>query len=405
MSKLKYIEFGNGEKTSLMEKNQKINNGFQLTTEKDIVKTCESQGIKDWKEILSMPGGAKTFREGAYKNSARLRESQAELAFGALLRAGVQNVFNDNYKEVDTTYEALVRMAASNKRQEFYAPQERAGFPKFTLPGGPAPETNFKGLDLEVVSKKFTVGMSFERELFEDDQTGQVAQKPADLGVNYKVYEEAYVYSRLFNVQGTLDGEALPTTVTYGALSPFAATGPFATGVAGVSGGIHGNGNGVNATASARISQTQIQNGMILAKKMFDQSGRPMLVMPDVLVLSPDDEFFGQALLNSVYNPSMSSTASSDKGSVGGIMSVNPIKGIVGVVVSRFVPQYGAMLVASGKGFVMQRRAPVELLQENPSSGSAFSQEVFRFRARARWEADFIDPKFMINLNSSFSAT
>lgn len=391
-----FIDESGANKTKLMEANQKVNREFQLTeTEKQIKGLCESYGIKDWKTVLDFnrPGmSIHKFREAAYAVSRKLSEGQAELAFGQLLRAGVQNQFNDNYQAVEVTYTAVVREAASNKRQEFYSPLERVGFPKLVEAGASFPETNFKGLDLELVNRKYGMQIAFERELMDDDQTGQIVQRAQQMGENARIHEEAYVWARLGNdTNASLDGEKLPVSSTYA--TPYSTT------------GIHGAGLGKNALADGRLSQTQIQNGWILAKKMLDQSGRPIVVSPKILAVSPQDIFFAEVLLNSQMNPSMSSTQSADLGKVGGINGINPIKSLVGVLATRFLHDYASLLIDSGKGFVFQRRDPQEVVQENPQSGPAYAQEVFRYKTRSRWEADFIDPKFVINLNPGFATT
>jgi len=392
---MKFID-GSGQKTALMEQNEKVMKGFQVSeTEKVMKETAARYGITDYKKVLDFNRAdfsAKKFREGAYAVASKLKEAQAELAFGQLLRAGVQNIFNDIYQAVEVTYTAAVREAASNKRQEFYSPLERVGFPKRVEKSDSFPETNFKGLDIELINIKYGMQIAFERELMDDDQTGQIASRASQMGENARIHEEAYVWGRMMNdTSASLDGEKIPMSSTYA--TPYSAT------------GIHGAGLGVNALADGRLSQGQIQSGWILAKKMKDQSGRPIVVMPKILAVSPQDIFFAEVLLNSAQSPSMSSTQSADIGKVGGIMGVNPIKNLVGVVSSRFIADYGALLIDSGKGFVFQRRDPQEVVQENPQSGPAYSQEIYRYKVRSRWEADFIDPKFMINLNPGFAST
>jgi hypothetical protein len=46
------------------------------------------------------------------------------------------------------------------------------------------------------------------------------------------------------------------------------------------------------------------------------------------------------------------------------------------------------------RGFVFQRRDPMEVVQENAQSGDSFRMEVYAFRARERFEADWIEPRF-----------
>jgi len=393
---------GKERKTKLMEDNHKVLKELQAENKKTIEKTAKSFGIQKPEDVLNWQASRfsiKKFREAAYRViSQKLQEANSELMFGQLLRAGVLNDFNNIYQEVEVTYTAAVKEASSNKRQEFYAPLERAGFPKRVQKGESFPETAFKGLDIEIINSKWGLMLNIEKELMDDDQTGQILQLVAQLAVNTRIHEEAYVWGRISGATGLVfDGEPIPVSKTYPT--------PYVGGVPGVSGGLHGNGRGVNVTAAARISQTQIQSGWILAKKMLDQSGRPIVVDPKLLAVSPQDVFNAEILMTSETNPSSSSTQTADIGKTGSIMSINPIKNLTGVICSRFIPDYGAYLIDPGKGFVMQRRDPVSVEQENPMSGPAFSQEVFRHKVRTRWEADFIDPKFMIDLNSTFSPT
>jgi hypothetical protein len=393
---MKLIEQGNGQRTSLMESNEKTHKEFQIgRTEKAMKELCESVGIKDFKKVLTMPGGAQKFREAAYHIAVKTKEAQPELMFGQLLRAGVQNMFNSDYQAVEVTYTAAVKEVSSNKRQEFYSPLERIGFPSLVLNGDSFPETNFKGLDIELINRKYGMMVAFERELFDDDQTGQIAQRAGQMGENARVQEEAYVWNRICDGTAKLEGVTLPKSATYSTV--YSTTNAIFAGSP--------SGAGVNATSAARVSQGQIQAGWILAKGMLDQSGRPMLVTPKLLAVSKQDIFFAHILLNSQLNASASSTQTADIGKVGSINSVNPIQNLVAVVASRFIPDYGAILIDAGKGFAFQRRDPQEVVQENPQSGPAFSQEVMRYKTRSRWEADFTDPRFFINLNTSFAST
>ncbi len=382
---------------NLKENNEKAWKEFQTAAvEKQAKEAAAYIGVKEHKLVTDFTKAGfsiKGFREAVYR-AAALREAQSELALGQLLRAGVQNAFNDMYQAVEVTYTAAVREVSSNKRQEFYAPIERIGFPKRVERQGAFPETSFKGLDIELINVKYGMMFAIERELLDDDQTGQIVQRAGQMGENARIHEEAYVWARLCNDStATLDGEALPVSATYAS--------PYVTGVPGTSGGIHGSGRGVNATAAGRLSQSQIQAGWILAKKMLDQSGRPMVVAPKILAVSPQDIFFATVLMQSDYNPAVPSATA---GATGGTFSINPIKGLAGIVATRFIRDYGALMI-DPKGFAFQRRDATEVVQENPQSGPAFSQEVFRYKQRSRWEADFIDPKFTINLNTSFAST
>lgn len=391
-----------GARHRLQEKNRKE---FTAYHSKNIGRVMESAkkewGLKDPSKSLDMSQDGfsiKSFREAAYRAAAfKTREAQSETAFGQLLRAGVLQEFNNNYQAVEVTYDAVVRQVQSNKRQEFFAPLERTGFPKQTQAGEPFPETDFRGLDIELINAKYGFIFAVERELVDDDQTGQIVQRAAQMGENARIHEEAWVWQRLAGVAGSFDGETIPVSATYPT--------PYRTKAQGGVFGTSAVPTGVNATANGRLSQTQIQNGWILGVQMTDQLGRPMLVKPNFLAVSAQDIFFATILLQSSLNPSSSSTASADIGKTGSINSINPIANLVGIIATRFLPDYAALLIEAGKGFAFQRRDPTEVVQENPQSGLPFSQEVYRYKERSRWVADFIDPRFVINLNVSFASS
>ena len=48
----------------------------------------------------------------------------------------------------------------------------------------------------------------------------------------------------------------------------------------------------------------------------------------------------------------------------------------------------------AGKGLIGQIRDPLEVTQENPQSGVAFSADEFRYKARSRWNFDWLEPRF-----------
>ncbi len=400
-----FIDESGARRSKLQEQNREAFKKFHEANVKKAMEALKAYGLKNPEkcvDISSPEFSIKQFREAAYTVARRTREAQSETAFGQLLRAGVMQEFNNIYQAEEVTYDAVVKQTQSNKRQEFYSPLERVGFPKRTQAGESFNETDFKGLDIELVNVKFGMLLAVERELIDDDQTGQIVQRAQQMGQNARIHEEAYVWARLMGAAGSFDGEAIPVSVTY----PTAYT----NGVPGASGGIHGSGRGVNALggtgySAARLSQGTIQSGWKLAKKMLDQSGRPMVVKPGILAVSPQDIFFAEVLMGSAMNPSASSTQTADIGATGSINSINPIKNLAGVLCSRFIPDYGTLLIDPAKGFAFQRRDPTEIIQENPQSGPAFSQEIFRYKERSRWEADFIDPKFIINLNPSLASS
>ena len=118
----------------------------------------------------------------AVKEYRRLGEASASSAFGQLLRAGIQTIANGWYLRVEPSWKQFVSELASNKRQEFYAPLYNSQLPRRTGEGERYSENRLAGVDREIVNYKYMGGESFTREMFDDDQTGQIKQRAQNLG-------------------------------------------------------------------------------------------------------------------------------------------------------------------------------------------------------------------------------
>jgi len=322
----------------------------------------------------------KTFRNQAYKLARSMQESTAETTFGQLLRAGIQSIANGWYQRRETTYQKWVSESVSSKRQEFYAPLHHAGFPRRVDANSKFPEVTVAGLDIMMKNYKFGAIIGFERELFDDDQTGQVQQRSADMGENMAILEEIWAYARFIGLASSYAGDPIPASET----KPANETAwPFSTSFVG---------GGANRPATyVRFGK----DALIAAWKQLvvqkDLLGNIMSVRPDTILCSREDYFDVSLILNSQYYPSVPSTTT---GATGAPFASNELKGIANVVMSPYLPDKAWAFGQAGRGFVFQRRDPLEIIQENPSSGMAFEQDEFRFRSRSRWDCDWVDPRF-----------
>ena len=73
---------------------------------------------------------------------------------------------------------------------------------------------------------------------------------------------------------------------------------------------------------------------------------------------------------------------------------VNPLQGRYQVFSSPYVAERAWVIGDPKRGLVFQRRDPLEIIQENSQSGDSFRMEVYAFRARERFEVDWIEPRF-----------
>lgn len=324
------------------------------------------------------------FREAAYSVAKELREANAETTFGQLLRAGINNIANNWYQYAPTVHDKICTMTVSNKAVELYAPLHRGEVPRKLERGEEYKTTKVVGVDRQIVNSKFGSIFEVERELVDDDQTGQILQRARDGGQNMALIENAYAANRFIGAASSYAGQ----TITASTLSTIWSASLTA-----------GSGTTSNRLSTyAAFSLPNIQALDILLMDMQDLLGNIIMVSPDTLYVGTSLKFPALQMMNSAWYPSVNAmniagtTVSSDIGQMG---AYNVMQGLYNPVVDRFLPKKAYAVGQSGRGPVFQRRDPLEVVQENPASGPAFSADVFRFKCRARWEVDWIEsPRF-----------
>ncbi len=327
----------------------------------------------------------------AMLNPGKLHEAQGPAAFGQLLRAGVQLMANGWYKRYPTMYAQVAQITSSNKRQEFYAPLFGADIPEEVEAGNPFPESEIVGQDREIINKKFGRIESFKRELFDDDQTGQISTRAQRLGESMGLWEDMY-FSRRFI------GAADTTWRTPIAASNWS--------------GVNANGTTISNVFDVLMYSTlvggnrpaayvQLGFGVLLLavqqlRRAVDPLDVSMVVTPNKIMVSSFDEFNVDTLLNSKEHPSVpfDPSTAANVGLMRGVYSKNPLMGKFTSCMNLHLKE-GVWAVGQGNtGYVFQQRDPMEIVQEQPQSGQSFALDAMRFRSRARWEQEWIDPRF-----------
>jgi hypothetical protein len=320
-------------------------------------------------------------RESCYNNYQRLREANAESAFGQLLRAGVQTYAINSYQTVPVVYPDLVTEVVSRRYQEYYAPLFRPNLPRRTDRGQRFQDNPIAGLDRFLTNVKFGMIESFERELFDDDQTGQIKNRASQMGENFKIAEEIYVMGKVIGTGQTLQGVQVDPDITYNDAVTGTGTGTYNTAPKG------------NRPANwGKLNQPNLEGADIALMNIQDPLGNKFLVSPNTLLVGSSNKFVGAKLLNSTLQPSVPTATAGDTGYV---MTINPLQGLYKLLVTRFIPATAWLLGDPKKAVVFQRRDPLEILQEHPASGDSFSMETYRFKARSRFEVGMIDSRFM----------
>lgn len=343
----------------------------------------------DWESPDISLKDLRTFTE------SKVREASAESSFGQLLRAGVNNFMFDAYQLVPTIYQDLVRVANSNKLEELYAPLYNSEMPVEVGPSEPFDDSRILGLDVHVRNKKYGRMLAFERELVDDDQTGQISQRAANLGEMMRYVEELQVMIAIDSAIDPLAGGAGYSFANFG-----------------------------NALATpSQLSQPGLEAGDIQLQNMVDPLGNFLLVTPDTILASPADKFNVLKLLNSTLQPSVPGSSAQNVttvpgGTTGWTMTMNPLQGEYTAKISRFVRgatsaqggpglkgpgldgAHGAWyLMQTKKSIVFQDRDPLEVVQEAPNAGVGFTYDQYRYRVRRRFAVRVIDPRFILQGN------
>lgn len=326
----------------------------------------------------------------------KLMEANVASGFPQLLRAGVQVAFNNLIENYDgTIYNEVAHVIPSTMDTELYAPLHGISFLGERGPLQKFPEAQIAGLDLRLTNRFFGEMLTIAENLWNDDQTGQLAQTVGDLAEWTELAKEVYCMGKINSVQGqNYAGLVIPPSETK---PSYEANYPWTTSAAPFVGG------GFNKpTGFGGLSQPNIQTAIEAQMVQKNLLGLIMNVKSQKLLVGPVRQFDAMILMNSTNNPS---TVATLNGSAAGAFSVNPIKSILDVIVGRYLFDNVGNCNGTSKAWyiydgskpwmVMQLRDPGSVVQENPQSGESFERQAIRHRLDLRFNTDFIDPRFI----------
>lgn len=331
-----------------------------------------------------------SFKKAQREIEAKMREADSSSAFAQFLKAGLQTIVADGFMNTETTYEDWVTVVPSKQAEEPYAPSHGVSFPREVGAQMPYPEVAAAALDLKLKNKKYGGMYTVEKELLEDDQTGQFQRNGALLGEYLKVLVEVLCYGKLASAAGmSYAGFDVPTSETK---PSYEENYPWSTSLRG--------GGATKPASFGALSQSNIQAGIIALGKQKNLNGLFMGAKAKRIIASPAYQFDLAVLLNSSFYP----TGAGAAGAIAGNMAINPIKGLVDVTLSPYLFDNAGQITGTSKAwylvddskpfFVLQQRTPVGMEQENPQSGESFNRDVYRFKGFTRCNADFIDPRY-----------
>jgi len=328
--------------------------------------------------------------EKCTEDPGSLMEAHGSAAWGSLMRAGIQMMANTWYNRYDNSCLKIAQETSSDKRQEWYAPLFGSNWPRKIEAGTRFPEQEIKGQDLELINVKWGQIEAFTRELFDDDQTGQIQDRARHMGEATAGWEDAY-FSRRFI--GAADATSYPEAIEASGWSGVNAVGtaittPFSVNMY------------TTAIGNRPAAYVQLGYGVLLTafqrlRQALDPLGVPIVTNPNRLLVSTFDEINAKMLVSSATAPYVPpATGGAGQGLARGAYAENPLVGMVQPVVNIHLRPGVWALVEAHRGYVLQRRDPMEIVQEQPQTGASFDTDTMRFRTRTRWEQDWIDPRF-----------
>lgn len=331
----------------------------------------------------------KALRETAIRKFRMLREGQPSTAFGQLFRVGVQMIANAWYKRYEVSWPQVAAETTSNNRQEFHAPLFGSAFPRRIEDGNPFRETQVKGQDIEAINVRWGQIEAFDRTLFDDDQTGQIRNRAGQMGESMKNWQDAFFIRAFIGAAFNGYPDPIPASTWAGVnANGTAVATPFSV-------NMYENNVGNRPATYVQFTEEAMMAAYNAIRRAKDPLGVPIIVKVNALLHSSYDELTVKRFLNSVYYPSVGpAQGGAEQGLMKGVFSLNVFQGAFASVMNIHAPMGMWALGEAKKGFMFQRRDPLEIIQELPGSGQNFEVEVYRFRSRERWIQFWIDPRF-----------
>ena len=355
-----------------------------------------NEGTKKMLDFRAPRFSIKEFRESVYRHCRNVREADMEGTVSQLLRAGIQLAVNSMYENVPSNYDKFVDVVPSTKLIELYAPLYGAGFlKKLNHPTDEPAELSVKGMDIQIKTDDFAGLLTISKTMIDDDQTGQLTKQAASAGERAKILKDSICFVRWLSKTGGTDAGGNPVSNSATGAQAGETTWPWNVAFT--------NGGGQNRlTTYMAASYQALINARLLARQQKDPKGNKMLVTPNLVIcgVGVSDMIHEMVDGDSQYYPSSATMKTADANNagtdtyLGTSHSKNLLKGGYEVVESIWLPNKAYGLQQAGKGFILQQREPLSVLQESPVSGPAFTNQLYRWRIGERYIPEYLEPRF-----------
>lgn len=276
---------------------------------------------------------------------------------------GFRSLFNKSFGAAEPLYPKIATVVESSSDKESYnwlgsVPALREWTDE-RIPGA------LRAHEYEIPNRKYEATVEVDRETFEDDRLSQVRPRIEELAVRAATHPDELVVELLNNGFSTecYDGQYFFD-----------------------SDHLEGDSGTQSNVITGALASATLESAVTAMMQFRDDQGKPLGVMPDTLLVGPDNYFAAREILNSV---SIVVAGASDIEKPSG----NPLSGMLNLLVSPHVD--------NSKWFVLATQHPVRplLLQwrikpeftavTDPSDEYVFSTDVFKYGVRSRLGAGY----------------
>jgi phage major head subunit gpT-like protein len=281
------------------------------------------------------------------------------------LEAGLKTVFFEAYDAVPGDWERIATVIPSEQDTETYAwlgsvPRMRE-FKDERIPAGLLEH------GYTIKNKTWESSIAVDRAAIEDDLYGQIKLRVQGLARESKRHTDEIIFSLLSTGFGSVchDGQYF-----------------FDTDHAEGESGAQSN------KGTAALAAASLQDAITAMMKFKDDRGKPLGIVPDVLVVPPDLQWTAMELLNSTYYPDMIAAGTGSQK-----LAANQLKGRLEIVVSPYLTDTNDWFLLATKWIVkpiiFQSRVPVEFAALEGTSEAGFMRDQYVYGVRARYNAGF----------------
>ena len=287
-----------------------------------------------------------------------------------LLTPGLKTAFFSTFAEQAHQYQQIATLIPSDKSQEHYA--WLGALPGVNEFVDERKTGDLSEYDYFIKNKTWESTISVDRAALEDDLYGQIALRVRQMAGSANQHLDLITFGQLSGgfTNPCYDGQPFFGNHTQGK-DP-------ATGAALVQ-----SNRGFDP-----LSVAALQNAITTMMRFKDDQGRPMGVLPDLLVVPPELYWEAAALLNSTFYPDTLVTANQ-------LIAQNTLRGMLSLVTSPFLSDTNSWFVLDTKrvvkAVVLQMRKDFEFEALEQSSEAGFLRDTFYYGVRARYNVGYGD--------------